>query len=347
MKKIILLPIFAVLISVLSFSAHDVYAVSFDIRDQPSCLALTSGSPSWNSSAKTCQITGASLAIHPKDSLILRFGTTLLITGGNITNGGIIVNHHGKITNFGSIHSFIGSTVTNDGGTIINNGIITNGGTMINNGTMTNSGTIKNYNNGTMSLLKDLGNTKTGTIINGGTIIIYNGLINSGGIIINNGEITNSNALANRGILINHGVINSWNNLINDAGGILVSTGSIINHPNGFIWNNDGATLFNSGFISNPEMSTFLNFNTLNNGGTILADSSWFFQGTRNHHSNSVLNNFGTIINPDNLWNFGTLNNYNNINNIGTTSNCGGIVNNLGTVTGNPIQDKSLSDCPQ
>ncbi len=326
--------------------ANDVYALRFVVRDQPSCLSLPSGSPSWNSTTKTCQVTGISLILHHFDSLVLRNGTTLLITGGNITNEGLIANYHSKIINFGTVQSLINSTMINYQGSIINNGIIVNDDNFTNNGVMTNKGSLRNDKNGVMYLYQPINNLNAGIVINDGNMgaSILN---NFGGTVINNGAISGAGPL-NRGIFFNHGIMNSYGNgIVNDAGGIMVSTGSIINHANGFIWNNDGATFFNSGYIFNPELSVFYNFNTLNNAGTIFADTPFFFQGTRNHHSTSVLNNFGTITNPDNLWNFGTLNNYNTIKNPGTLSNCAGIVNNMGIVTGNPIVNQNMVNCPQ
>jgi len=149
MKKILLLPIFGILI--FAMLPHNAYAMSYSLSST-SCATLGG---SWNSSTSTCTI--VNLTIHPTDKLIVNSGTTLRIIG--VVNNSGIINSTGTINNTGT---FINS------GTITNSGIINNGDTLENTGTIIDSGTINNL---------------TGTITNSGGSINISGILNNGSIL--------------------------------------------------------------------------------------------------------------------------------------------------------------------
>ena len=136
-----------------------------DFKGKPSGIALTNGLFGILSTTYT----NTKTIRVPKNTELTNNGTINNNIGGTITNDG-------KITNYATIVNFVGSRINNNG-TINNNngGTINNNRTIINNGTIYNEGTINNF----------------GTITNNGTIDNDEGTINNKKLIKNNGKICN------------------------------------------------------------------------------------------------------------------------------------------------------------
>src|SRR5438445_7132450 len=108
MRKILLLPIFAVLITVLSLLPQDAHAAtSIDLKDQASCEAAPL-SGTWITGNSTCRI--GSLTLNSGDSLLVDyfdFPVKLTTTSTLFNNGTIRTNcdncNYGTIINEGTI----------------------------------------------------------------------------------------------------------------------------------------------------------------------------------------------------------------------------------------------------
>lgn len=130
-------------------------------------------------------------------------------------------------------------------------------------------------------------------------------------------------------------VTNSGTIDIKSSGFLFVGDGTIVNNPDGsiIISGTFGTSagsfgVQNGGTITNNPGGVFHNSGFLNNTGTF--DNS--FGGTL--RNTERIDNYGTINNA------GTVDNMAFINNLGSINNgCGGIVNNEGTLIGNPINN--------
>jgi hypothetical protein len=256
LKKILFLPIIAVLITVLSLLPQDAHAsVSIDLKDQASCQALGGN---WDASIPTCSI--GALTLNSGDTLNVDntvfsnieldlYGT--LTSNGTITNSGTIVSHVG-ISNAGTIYNY--GPIVNQYGTLSNDGTIYNkaSGTIINpNTSCSDTCIINNY----------------GTIDNSGRIDVVEGSLgplNNYATIINEAsgiiEIRNTSTVTNSGTINNQGTIsNEVESTINNSGKIN-NSGTINNSgPNGYA----SSTISNSGTITN------LCGGVINNSGTM------------------------------------------------------------------------------
>jgi hypothetical protein len=250
--NILVFSIFAILITIFVLLPQDAHAITYDLKDQASCQAI---SGSWNTSTSACTI--SSFNLNSGDSLAVDNSVfsniSLIITnildnkGGVISNSGnIIISNSAVFNNNGSIVNYclVGCT----GGTISNEGTITNnnGGIITSNSTIDNSGTISN----------------SGTIIinNGGTISNLSKLINNGGSISNSGTIHN-NALS--AIINNGGIVINYANIINDIQGTITNSGTLKNMCGGTITSNGdllGIPVSNTSCTANPKSSTVPEF---------------------------------------------------------------------------------------
>ncbi len=217
MKNYLVLSILVVLISLLPFSISKAYAVTYDLKDQMSCQAI---SGTWSNSTSTCVL--SSFTLNSGDllsvdnsafpNLSLEVIDTIDNNGGTITSSGnIIINNSGIFNNGGTVINYCTGACI--GGTIQNNGIITNnkGATINTNSTINNNGPINN----------------SGTINNNGTIDNVGKLTNNlGGIINNSGTIHNNELSA---IINNGGIINNYAIVISDVGGTITNDGTIKN----------------------------------------------------------------------------------------------------------------------
>jgi hypothetical protein len=218
-KQILILPVLAVLISMVAFSAQDAAALVSTVNNERSCESPAVGG-TWNSVTTTCTV--ATLVIGPGDKLTVGTGVNFDI--GTVTSSG-------KIQNNGQINIASGGTLTTSG-KVLNYGIIDSV-----TGTITNSGLFYNYDYLASS----------GAITNGPTGVIQNfGHLDSSGVITSSGTIN----VIESGILTNSGVFTNSLNLTND--GTIMTSGTFTN--SGPVMNND--TILNQGLFSNSNTIT-------------------------------------------------------------------------------------------
>ncbi len=218
-KQILILPVLAVLISMVAFSAQDAAALVSAVDSEVSCTAAAIGG-TWDSITSTCVV--ATLVIGPTDKLIITSNVNFDI--GTVTSSGVIVND-------GTINIASGGVITTSG-ELINNGVIDSV-----TGTITNSGPLTNFGELTSS----------GTITNGPT-----GVIKNNGLLTNTGVITTSGTVkvGSDGILISTGTFTNSLNLVNS--GTIVTSGTFTN--SGPVMNFD--TILNQGLFSNSNTIT-------------------------------------------------------------------------------------------
>ena len=240
-KQILILPVLAVLISMVAFSAQDAEALVSTVNSKISCES-PAVSGTWNSVTTTCTV--ATLVIGPTDKLTI--GNNVNFDIGTVTSSGVIVND-------GTIHIASGGVITTSG-EFINNGIIdsvagtiTNSGPFSNIGELTSSGTITN---GPTGVIKNIGHlTNTGVITSSGAIkvgpdgvLISSGtftnslnLVNSGtimtsGTFTNSGPVMNFDTILNQGLFSNSNTITNWGNIHNLCNGSITNSGTIAIH---------------------------------------------------------------------------------------------------------------------
>ncbi|MHA7647421.1 transporter [Nitrosopumilus sp. S4] len=240
-KQILILPVLAVLISMVAFSAQDAAALVTTINSEISCKAPAVGG-TWNSVTSTCTV--ATLVIGPTDKLIIGSGVNFDI--GTVTSSGVIVND-------GTIHIASGGVITTSG-EFTNNGIvdsakgtITNSGPFSNFGAITSSGTITNgptgviQNNGHListGVITTSGAIKVGpdgVLISSGTFTNSLNLVNSGtimtsGTFTNSGPVMNFDTILNEGLFSNSNTITNWGNIHNLCNGSITNSGTIAIH---------------------------------------------------------------------------------------------------------------------
>ncbi|MBO4898822.1 MAG: hypothetical protein J5509_00880 [Lachnospiraceae bacterium] len=247
-------------------------------------------------------------------------GTSIVIPSGNtLTNNGTIsgagtIQNNGSLENNGTVNTTAvvnsnGSTLTNGTDGVMSGPVTNNGGTVTNNGTM--SGTVAN-NSGTIDNNGTLSGTTTnasGAVLNNNTGGKITGSVNNEGTFNNAGEISGSGTVSNTGsgaTLTNTGIIGGSVAVNNTGDATITNNGSI--STTGTVNNGTGSTITNNAgkTISSPVQ----NGGEFTNNGVL---------------SGSVTNsNGGEIINSDG----GTIS--------GTVTNTGQVVNNIdGTITGN------------
>ena len=222
-----LVAVFAVFL--IGFIGHDAYATTYDIKDQPSCLSIPSGSPSWNPIKNICTVTGINLVLNSGDSFSIETGTNFIVNSGTIlynpgttiSNYGIL-NDSGLINNAGIINNHKVLNI-NPGGKIFNaydstgENIINNFGTFNNYGTFDTdcTGYVNNYGVFNNNLHAAIGTCSSGSINN-----LSGGVFNNSGYIINN-QVFNNSGIFNinpsgflsiedlEAVVINNGTINN------------------------------------------------------------------------------------------------------------------------------------------
>src|SRR2546427_12795705 len=98
LNKILILPVIAVLITILSFlPQYAAGATSYELQVGDSNRACEIIGGTWNSSTNTCTL-NTNFTINAGDSLTIDSGVTL-VNYGFITNNGGIINNSGTITN--------------------------------------------------------------------------------------------------------------------------------------------------------------------------------------------------------------------------------------------------------
>jgi hypothetical protein len=246
LKKILFLPIIAVLITVLSLLPQDAHAaVTIDLKDQASCQAAPLNG-SWDATyTPTCSINGLALNVYYNlinSGTINNFGTIDPGTfnnnnGGIINNYGSIFNPTGILNNYGTIYNKASASITDpnagcDYSCIINNyGTIDNSGLILDAagkwGQLNNYATIVNEASGTLEIRNTATFNNTGTINNQGTIS------NEVSSIINN-----SGAINNSGTINNYGpngypasTINNTGTITNLCGGTINNSGTMSGNP--------------------------------------------------------------------------------------------------------------------
>lgn len=228
MKNYLILTLLAaVLTFFLPFSIQAAGAVTYDLKDQASCSTVLG---TWSLATSTCTV--SSLTLNPGDLLAIDDSVfpniSLQITqsinnAGTVSNAGnIIISSSAVFDNNGSLANYCTGTCV--GGTIQNNGIITNEkkSTLDTNSTINNSGPINNY--GTIIVLKG------GTIANGAKIIN-----NFGGTLNNSGTIHDSQLSA---IINNGGIIINYATLIGDESSTITNSGTLTNMCGAMFTNN-------------------------------------------------------------------------------------------------------------
>jgi len=235
-RKILFIPIFAVLITVLSLLPQDAHAATtIDLKDQASCEAAPL-SGTWTAANSTCHIS-------------VRF----------------VLNSGDSLTVDASIYSNIALTTTYQ---FICYGTITNYGTFINKGNFDNLGTINNYH-----IITNYGLflTESGAIVGGGTINNY-----SGGIINNNhGQIRNQGTINNFGIINNHRLITNYpGSIINNNSKIKDYCGSTFTN-NGTLTGNQVINKCDpTSTAVTPNPSSVVDGNTIKFNATVTDTSS-------------------------------------------------------------------------
>lgn len=237
MKNYIILSVL-VLTSFLLFQTHYAHAATYDLKDQASCQSIHG---TWSPSNSTCVLSnlflnsGDSLTVDNSVSDDIYLTITDTINNGGIINnsGNIIIDSAGIFNNDGSIINYCTGTCI--GGTIQNNGLITNnkGGTIASNSTINNSGPINNF--GTI------------VILNGGTITNLAKLINNLGGVVNNSGIIHNNELS--AIINNGGIIINYATIVSDTGGTVTNSGTMKNMCGGTFTSNGD-------FTGNPVNNT-------------------------------------------------------------------------------------------
>ena len=352
LKKILLLPIFAVFISILVFLPPDAHAVSYELQVGDANGACEAIGGSWSSSTNTCNFS-ATLRLNNGDSLTVDSGVILANSGS--------IDNDGTITNAGTINNNSGGTITLDDATYTGEGdLITPGGIIDNKGELNNQGYIDNENGISSSNYGSI--TNDGTLLNAGAITNYGGgtiTNNSDGTFKNDpgGSITNYGTVTNNGILTQYfailynqkgGTVNNNGKFEDTSAGDIVDNGIFNNNKSGIINDkmlsghiNDGAEIligFDVLSCSCPTTGTFNNWGTINsasgaridnydvmvnnNGATI--DNN----GTIYNRSGATINNYGIITNNSSgtIDNNGTIKDY-----------CNSTFTNNGTYTGNPV----------
>ena len=355
MQKILILPIFAVLIFVLSYSIHDAAATSVswtgggdnihwsDPSNWDTHMVPTSGDvitiPSGTVHLNINFTLTGSISIQASGMLVIDSGQTLT-NSGTVTNSGKIVNNGGTITNNNL------SAVDNTG-TITNSGIITNHsvGNINYPAGMINTGSMVNYPTGKINSVGIFNNY--GTINNNGTLtndvgnsFLYNyGTINNkaGGLFENDFIVNNYHMINNSGAINNfESIYNKESGTINNDG-VLYLVGPGLDSY-GFIYNNVDGTITAQSVITNRNSGTIINSGTIHTtiGGEI--DNYNIFENKAGGKINIEIGTF--IINYYKLIN----NSGAVITNDGTIDDqCGSTFVNSGTFTGNAVMDLCLS----
>jgi hypothetical protein len=263
----------------------------------------------------------------------------------SIENEGTLVNYW-NVYNFGTIISSYPGAIIYNAGTFQNSDYLQNGGFFENHGTLTNDGIFFNHDN----LLNHgfFNNLEFGTLDN----LLYGTFSNLATGIFDNLGLVNfhSNSYAyNYGFISSEGAMRIWKggtltnhfNLINL--GTLDNEGDIINEEvfwnSGFLWNlvdgniSNGNSFINAGDISNEgaiyNQGTFVNIVNLRNLGRFIITTG------------STLTNQGFFLNDGGRVKVGGL--LDNLDGV-FDNKCGTIVNDGGTVSGNPIADTCAFD---
>ena len=289
-------------------------------------------------------------------------GTSIVIPSGNtLTNNGTIsgagtIQNNGTFVNNGTVNTTAvvnanGSTLTNGTGGVMSGPVTNNGGTVTNNGTM--SGTVTN-NSGTINNNGNLSGTTTnasGAVLNNNTGGNITGSVNNSGEFINAGTISGNGTIANTGsnaTITNNGTINTTGAVTNGSGSTISnSAGKTINSPvtNNGTMNNAGTL---SGSVSNEAIGTLNNVaggnitGNLNNvsGGNVRNNEGATISGNVTN-AGTLINN-GTITgNGKNVVNSGTLQNVGTINNTGGVDNTGNLYNDQGKTIAAPVNNSA------
>lgn len=202
----------------------------------------------------------------PAASCTTAGGTTNIAAGATINVGGTFTNNTGTISLLGSTMNISGTlgvtgNTTNDpyslinvvnggiatfGGTLTNNGIVSNAGTLNVTGTTTNNLTING--NGAYNFTGTVTNAATGTINTGGAVILSTNLTNNG-IVTNAGTLSVAGTTTNNGTTTINGTLSSTGNLTNNGASSVMSIAAagIVNASGTFT--NDGS-LTNDGTLN-------------------------------------------------------------------------------------------------
>ncbi len=206
------------------------------------------------------------------------FGSSINNDGDIIVNTGSTLSTNGEVKNFNVFDNF-GTVEVNSGGKITNSdrftiaGILKNISIIINNSEMTLSGTFQNNSGGTLN--------------NAG-----NWFITNTAKIINDFEITNmpNSAIRNDGIFTNN--LRFWNDGIIESNGSLIIVGDFFNRPTGSFTNkgttqikggsikNEGVLFSNTLTLRNESCSVITNITTINNSGIFENKGIVFQRGT-------------------------------------------------------------------
>ncbi len=202
MKKILILPLFSLLVVVLSLLPHEAHATTDELKDQPSCQSIGG---TWTSNNSTCTITSS---LTTFDTWQIDKGVTLQINSG--------------------IHLLVETTTTGSA----NYGIYNNGGTINNYGNVVVSGTYLTaiYNN--VGIINNYGYMDAAAAYSGGTGIKNTGTNTVFGTINNAGTMIGDSGF--------FGIDNTPGNTINNAG-TMAGTGYLDGIVSGGIINNAGA----------------------------------------------------------------------------------------------------------
>lgn len=323
--------------------AQNVYATSYAITDESSCLSTVAslgGTAEWEAGTfLECQVTNGDLVINS--------GDTLVVDGDGGPKIKLVITSSSALTNDGHIN------LTRDG-------ILVNDSTLLNTGTIENSRSIEN----------------SGTINNEGTI--SHGSIDNSGIITNSGSMTTGAAVINGGIvnsgaITNTGTIDAYGKIFNKDGGTFTNIGSVDLIDEGSLRNDDDSgAIHNFGAMSGGVSSgpgILVNdggiisggvgvanggtFTNTNSGTVVIKTDGSTISGTLANTNSSVIHNFAISLivsssgiidntsifkNPGVISNSGTINNSMLFENTGTIFNeCSGIIN--GEITENPPVD--------
>ncbi|MGD0710649.1 MAG: T9SS type A sorting domain-containing protein [Bacteroidales bacterium] len=291
---------------------------------------------------------------------------TLINNSPSTTIPGVYINY-GTLTNSGTFTNNSGATTYNNAGTVIispgfsltNNGTFTNSDIVYDNGTFNNNGiyselwsTIVGYtsngifnNNkgatytidattGVQLWIGTSGSLITGTFNNGGTLT--NNRVNTNGIVVDDGTLSNTGSIFNNG--------GNWHftgpTVVFDYYGLAINPNGIINNS-GTINNTRLFNIFGGGVINNNAGSTYVSSAyTAISGSTVNASFNNF--GTYNENFEDFINSSGTasgLIDNKSGGNVniaaGALLCFSTANAV-LTNDAGGMVTNLGVLSGFP-----------
>lgn len=364
-SKFLIIPILVILISMFSFLPQDAHAAtvtwvgagdgvhwSDPLNWNTGTLPASTDNIVIDGNSSVSSTVHLDIAFDLTGSLTINQGDTLendaptsLIDDGTVENFGILRTLHPFINHGNLINHISGTIDAHDSFENGRAGVFTNYGMFLVDAAVINFGTLNNAG-GTINNLHsdwDIENWVGGTIINSGIIVNSGSFLNKAGgsMNIRSGLMNNTAG----SIYDNYGTLNVDTSTITNSGKLNNHvSGKLIINSKGMVNNNLLGKISNSGNLTNAGTIKIVSSTHLtNSGGSINNNAGGKFTifGIVTN-SGSINNNAGTMDNSGKINNNsgGTINNNSSgtISNSGAINNCNNI-NNLGIITGNPINN--------